>query len=126
MTPISRIVLSISPDDEAITNTPENCSLLCDFTEAFGVSQGMEQVSAAYPRSDIQFSKHLKLAEVCEIFNAEFSVLHRLPPEVLLDISDRLDAADQFSLRLTCRRYRKLLHTTLKDPTINTVARNEV
>jgi hypothetical protein len=42
------------------------------------------------------------LAEVYEIHNAEFSTLHRLPGELVLEVADWLDAADIVSLHLSC------------------------
>jgi hypothetical protein len=51
------------------------------------------------------------LTEAYEIHNAEFSTLHRLPGELVLEVADWLDAADIASLHLSCRRHCILLRS---------------
>jgi hypothetical protein len=50
-----------------------------------------------------------KNAKALEVYNAEFSTIYRLPPELILDIFDYyLTIADILALRQSCRRYASL------------------
>jgi hypothetical protein len=57
------------------------------------------------------------LAEAYEIYNVEFSTLHRLPGELVLEVADWLDAADIASLHLSCRRHCILLRSRVRRAT---------
>jgi hypothetical protein len=50
-----------------------------------------------------------KRAEVLELYNSEFSPMHRLPEEIMLGVVDRLAVADALSLQLSCRRCASLV-----------------
>ena len=50
-----------------------------------------------------------KRAEVFELYNSEFSTMHRLPGELILGVVDCLAVADALSLQLSCRRFASLV-----------------
>lgn len=57
-------------------------------------------------RRRLEADKH---AKALEIYNAEFSTIYRLPPELMLDIFDHhLTITDVLTLRQSCRRYAAL------------------
>jgi len=73
--------------------------------------------SAAYTH----WSKSNKCATALEVYNAEFSPIYQLPPELLLMVVDLLPTADILSLLLSSRRFasliRRIRRVTKEKPT---------
>lgn len=69
-----------------------------------------EYKNNCWPPTMKRRKKANQLAESIEIRNASNSHIYRLPPELVLDIAERMQPSDKYCLRLACRRYALLLH----------------
>lgn len=69
-----------------------------------------EYKNNCWPPTMKRRKKANQLAESIEIQNASTSRIYCLPPELVLDIAERMQPSDKYCLRLVCRRYALLLY----------------